>query len=294
MPAEGICKLEHEKVLRNEEILKIVDEMAKSGITKIRLTGGEPLVRRGIVDLIRGIKNTEGISEVTMTTNGYFLEGMLDDLVDAGLDRVNISIDSLDADRFESVTRGGKLEVVMSAIEAASHSELKKVKLNVVLIGGFNDDEIEDFVALTKNENIDVRFIELMPIGLAADWAKERFISNEIILERIKDLKPIDYFDVSSPARYYQKSGHLGLVGLINPVSCNFCSNCNRIRLTADGKIKPCLHSDDEIDLLDAIRNHPENIQEIIHQGIFSKPKEHHINELDFIPIKRDMNKIGG
>lgn len=294
MPPEGICKLKHEDILRNEEIVEIVKEMALYGIRKIRLTGGEPLIRKGIVDLVREIKQIEGISEITMTTNGYFLEEMLDDLIDAGLDRVNISIDSLKPEKFETITRGGKLDVVLNAIDAAYNSKLRKVKLNIVLIGGFNDDEIEDFVDITKSRDIDVRFIELMPIGVAADWSKEKFVSNDLVLEKVSELKPIDYFDKSSPARYYQKEGNSGLVGLINPISCNFCSNCNRIRLTSDGKIKPCLHSDEEIDLLDAIRNHPEDVGEVIKQGVINKPKEHHINDIGFMPVMRDMNKIGG
>ena len=294
MPEKGICKMSHEKIMRSEEIVSIVREMAKLGINKVRLTGGEPLTRKGIVELVREIKSIDGISDLSMTTNGYELDKYLDDLVEAGLDRLNISIDTLKPDRFSEITRGGRLEPVLSAIDNAYKSGIKKVKINTVLIGGFNEDEIGDLIELTRDRSIDVRFIELMPIGQASGWASEKFISNEVVLDHHKGLRPVDYFDPSSPAKYYQIEGHKGLIGLINPISCNFCSNCNRIRLTADGKIKPCLHSDLEIDALTVFRENPEKLAETIRQSIFSKPKEHHINDLAFKPIERDMNRIGG
>lgn len=294
MPKDGINKLPHEDILRNEEIVKIVKCVVKSGINKIRLTGGEPLIRKGFVDLVRDIKNVEGISEIAITTNGIYLAEMLDELIEAGLDRVNISLNSLDPKKYSEITRGGDLNKVLNAIQKAYESSIKKVKINTVLIGGFNDDEIEDFVELSKDKNIDIRFIELMPIGTAADWNRSKFLSNDVVLEKVKGLELVDYFDKSSPAKYYKKEGYKGLIGLINPISCNFCNNCNRIRLTSDGKIKPCLHSDQEIDLLDIIRNNEKDLEQIIKKSIFLKPQEHKINDINFIPVSRNMNKIGG
>ena len=294
MPEDGICKLPHEKIMRNEEIITMVKEMAELGINKVRITGGEPLTRKGIENLIREIKKIKGISEVSMTTNGYLLKEKLNELIDAGLDRLNISLDTLNEEKFKEITRGAEITPVLEAIDLAYQSKIKKVKINTVLMGGFNVEEIDDFVQFAEHRNIDIRFIELMPIGMAADWSKEKFISNDIVLEKVKGLEPVDYFDISSPARYYKKEGYEGLIGLINPISCQFCENCNRIRLTADGKIKPCLHSNEEIDILDNLRNHPERLVDTIKRGIFTKPKEHHLNDKDYIPVKRDMNKIGG
>jgi cyclic pyranopterin phosphate synthase len=294
MPETGIYKMAHDQIMRSEEIIQIVREMAIMGVNKVRLTGGEPLSRKGIVSLVREIKAIESISDLSMTTNGYKLEEYLDELIDAGLDRLNISLDTLKPDRFTEITRGGQLEPVLRAIDKACQSGIKKVKINTVLIGGFNEDEIGDLIQMTKDRAIDVRFIELMPIGQAANWAKEKFVSNGIVLQNHEGLIPVDYFDPSSPARYYQIEGHKGLIGLINPISCNFCSNCNRIRLTADGKLKPCLHSDMEVDVLNVLRNNPSTLLDTIKQSVVAKPKEHHINEKIFEPIKRNMNRIGG
>jgi cyclic pyranopterin phosphate synthase len=294
MPEVGISKMPHESIMRNEEIVSIAREMAAMGIDKVRLTGGEPLTRKGIVELVREISSIDGIRDVSMTTNGFLLADKLDALIEAGLDRVNISLDTLREDRFKQITRRGEIHPVLEAIDRAYHSSLKKVKINTVLIGGFNTDEVDDFIDLTKDRSIDVRFIELMPIGLAAEWASEKFVSNEEILKRRTDLIPVEYFDKSSPAQYYSVEGHRGLVGFINPISCNFCSACNRIRLTADGKIKPCLHSNEEIEVLQILRNTPEKLEEAIRRSITAKPKMHHIGEDGFIPIYRDMNKIGG
>lgn len=292
MPEAGVCKKEHTDILRFEDILEVVKHGALMGISKVRLTGGEPLIRKGVVNLVRDIKKIDGIKEITMTTNGSLLKRYAKELKYAGLDRVNVSLDSLKSEKFSEITRGADLKEVLEGIKLCQDIGIAPVKINTVLIGGFNDDEISDFVNLTVDHDIDVRFIELMPIGEASGWSKEHFIPNTTVLDRVKELKEVPPKDISSPARYYRLENAKGTVGLINPVSCTFCSNCNRIRLTSDGKLKPCLHSDDEIDLKDFIKNG--NLMDAIRKSIDSKPKEHHINDEEFKPIKRNMNQVGG
>lgn len=291
MPESGVSKKMHKDILRHEEMVEIVKVAAELGIEKVRLTGGEPLIRRGIVDLVKEIDAVKGIKEITMTTNGLLLADMLDDLVEAGLNRINLSLDTLNAQKYQSITRGGDLSKVLSVIDRILDHKMK-LKINVVLIGGFNEDEIVDFVNLTKRSTIDVRFIELMPIGQASDWNTSNFISNQRVLE-VCDLEAIENMDMGSPAKYYRLKDGLGRVGLINPISCAFCDDCNRIRVTSDGKVKPCLHSNEEIDLMAIIRNKGD-IKEVLEKAIFNKPKEHGINDKDYKPIHRNMNRIGG
>lgn len=293
MPEEGICKKEHQDILSLEEIYEVVKECSKLGISKVRITGGEPLVRKGLTDLISKISRLEGIKELALTTNGVLLEKYASELKEAGLSRVNVSLDTMNEEKYSYITRGGKLRDVMNGIEAAEGVGLQPVKLNTVLIGGFNDDEIEDFVELTTKRPIDVRFIELMPIGQAGHWSKKHFISNSVILDRVKELIPVIAEDPSSPAKYYKLPGAMGKVGLINPISHAFCGNCNRIRLTADGKLKPCLHSEDEIDVRAAIRS-KESLHDIIIESIYRKPTQHSLNSKGSKPIERDMYRIGG
>jgi cyclic pyranopterin phosphate synthase len=183
------------------------------------------------------------------------------------------------------------LKDVLDGIEEARKVGLAPIKLNTVLISGFNDSEIESFVGLTKNEEIDVRFIELMPIGRTKDWSLDKFISNKVVLEKVKELKKIEREDVSSPAKYYKLPGGRGRVGLISPVSHKFCKNCNRVRLTADGKLKDCLLSDYEIDLKSALRN-GENLKKIIIDSVKNKPERHNLEKGEY--IKRNMTAIGG
>ncbi|MCH4888990.1 GTP 3',8-cyclase MoaA [Acidaminobacter sp. JC074] len=291
MPESGISKKTHQDILRHEEMLRIVRISAKLGIEKVRLTGGEPLIRKGIVDLVREIKCIDGIRELTMTTNGILLGDMLDDLVEAGLDRINLSLDTLDENKYRKITRGGELGPVLDCMKRILDKKMK-LKINVVLIGGFNIDEVVDFVNLTKDHPIDVRFIELMPIGEASQWSHDKFVSGEKVLELAK-LLPVVTEDLGSPAKYYKLEDGLGRVGLINPISCSFCDNCNRIRVTSDGKVKPCLHSDSEIDLMNIIRNQGD-LEEALKEAIWKKPKAHGMNDEDYMPIKRDMNRIGG
>ena len=291
MPESGIEKIRHEEILSLEEIDSIVGTFAKMGIDKIRLTGGEPLVRNGIVTLIEKIKSHPEIKELALTTNGLMLKAMAQDLKNAGLDRVNISVDSLKADKYSDMTRGGKLEDLLAGIEEAKRVGLTPIKLNVVLIGGFNDDEIADFVGLTKDEAIDVRFIELMPIGEVARWSKSNFLTNQTVLERVPELRAVKATDPSSPAKYYKLPDGKGKVGLISPITCKFCEDCNRIRLTPEGKLKYCLHSDEEFDLKKALEEGLD-LEEYITTSILNKPKEHSLENGEF--IIRNMVQIGG
>lgn len=292
MPEKGIAnKLPHEEMLTLEEMYEIIKVFVNTGVKKIRFTGGEPLVRLGAINLIERVSKLKGVKEITMTTNGILLEDYIEPLKKAGLNRVNISLDSLDAEKYKEITRGGDIQRVKRAIKKAIEYDLNPVKINTVLIGGFNDDEIEDFVNLTINHPIDVRFIELMPMGEAKNFAKAKFIPNSTVLSRVSALEKIENDDIHSPAQYYKLPNAIGKVGLINPISCKFCKDCNRVRLTSTGKLKLCLHSNREIDLKKYLYE-GEKLEEVIREAILSKEKEHEL-EKD-ITINRNMNEIGG
>lgn len=299
MPAEGIDKKEHLDMLTLEEIFEVVKVCADLGTDKIRLTGGEPLVRKGLTGLIEKITALESIKDLALTTNGVLLKQLAGDLKKAGLKRINVSLDTMDEKKYEYITRGGNIKDVLEGIEEAVKVGLVPVKINTVLVKGFNEDEIGDFIKLTQSENIDVRFIELMPLGQAASFAIEHYLSNTVVLERFGELEPVEAADKSSPARYYKLPGAKGRVGLINPISHKFCDNCNRIRLTADGKLKPCLHSDKEIDIRGILRDVQiedkyHALQASVSEAIQAKPKHHTLNDLCNKPIERDMYTIGG
>ena len=291
MPEKGIEKVSHEDILTLEEVYEITEAFVDLGINKIRFTGGEPLTRKGIVSLIERVSKLSGVKDLAMTTNGLLLEKFAPSLKEVGLNRVNISLDTLKEEKYTYITRGGKLEEILKGIEEAKKVGLTPIKINTVLIGGFNDDEIIDFVKLTEKEEIDVRFIELMPVGEAAPWAKEKFVSNGIVLDKVKELTQVEREDNSSPAVYYKLPNGKGRVGLINPITCKFCENCNRIRLTSQGKLKLCLHSNKEIDIKEALRN-GEDIKKIITDSILEKEESHKLEEGKY--INRNMNQIGG
>ena len=291
MPEKGVCKVEHGDILTIEEIEQIAKTFVSLGIEKIRLTGGEPLVRNGVLKLVENISKLEGLKDLAMTTNGVLLKKHAKDLKSAGLNRVNISLDTINSKKYSSITRGGRLKDVLEGIEEAQKVGLTPIKINIVLIGGFNDDEVEDFVKLTLTEDIDIRFIELMPIGEASTWALENFLSNEVVLKKVKELYKVEALDPSSPATYYKLPNGKGRVGIINPISCKFCDNCNRIRLTSQGKIKLCLHSNHEVDIKGALRR-GENIEKLILESINNKPKEHKLEDGQY--ITKNMVQIGG
>ncbi len=295
MPEEGVCKMDHGDILRYEEILRVVKESVGLGISRVRLTGGEPLVRPGIEDLISRIKALDGIQEVSLTTNGILLGGMAKDLKKAGLDRVNISLDSLKHDRYRDITRCGDLDKVLDSIYTAIEVGLEPVKINVVLMKGINDDEISDLSGLTKMLPVSVRFIELMPIGHGSQWFRDHYMSVDDVMERLKGMVPTDKLQSSGPSVNFKLPGAMGTIGLIGALSHNFCHRCNRIRLTADGKIKPCLNSDLEVDLRPALREQKGDLKDLIARAIRLKPRRHNMGDIDNVNNgNRDMYQIGG
>ena len=286
MPESGVESLCHSDILTLEEIVEIVKVAAKNGIKKIRLTGGEPLVRRGFINLCKEISKIDEIEDIAITTNGVNLKNMADDLFENKVKRINFSLDTLVKEKYNDITRRNDFDKTMESLFYAIEKGFK-VKLNVVLIGGFNDDEIENFVKLANDYDLEVRFIELMQIGETANWSKDKFISNNIVLEKVPKL---EFDGISGVAKIYKIKGQKGKIGLISPISCSFCSDCNRIRLTSDGKLKPCLHSKDEINLKGLSG---EELEEVFKRGIFDKPEKHHLEE-GKSESARDMNKIGG
>ena len=263
---------------------------AAVGIHAVTLTGGEPLVKPNIVSLCQGAAQTPGIREVCLTTNGTLLPVLAKDLREAGVDRLNISLDTLDAEKYHYITRRGKLEEALRGIEAALSAGFEKIKLNTVLIGGFNDGEIRALAELTKAYPIDLRFIELMPMYDSGDFGPEAFIPYTVVTDTLPELEPLPAD--GSVAKLYRLPGAKGRVGLISPVSAHFCASCNRIRITADGKIKPCLHSPDELSIKGLTE---EEMVQMLRRAILEKPKRH--GELSYKErshANRNMNQIGG
>lgn len=276
--------------LTSSEFSMIVKVFAGLGIRKVRITGGEPLTRPDILDIVERIAAIPGIEDLSMTTNGISLGKTADKLKKAGLMRLNISLDSLKEDRFHNIT-GGRLEDTLSGIQKALDIGFP-VRINTVLIKGINDDEVNDFILLTKDKPVDVRFIELMPIGKFGEEHSEKIVYNNDIINTHPKLLPCDTGVESLPARYYCTAGYRGRVGFISPVSHKFCSDCNRIRLTCDGKIKPCLGSNGEVDILSVLRDSPDKLEDFIRKAVYEKPEGHNFNK-DFVS-SRSMNKIGG
>lgn len=288
--------LSSDKKLTDNEIYRIVLESAKLGIKKIRFTGGEPLVRKDIMDLIGRINKIEGIEEIYLTTNGILLLDQVENLAANGVKGVNISLDSLKPDRFKILTRRGELKKVLEVIDKCIEHNIK-VKLNTVIIGDINQDEILDFVELTKQKAIDVRFIELMPIGQGKLFKP---VKNTKILEIIKieykELAEINRNISEGPAKYIRVNNSLGRVGFISAISNCFCDYCNRIRITPDGFLKQCLHWNYGVDLRTLIRNgiSNEELNNIIKNNIYNKPEKHLFNEQNKNEEIRFMNEIGG
>lgn len=292
MPEGGIKKLDREKILSFEEIIKIVKACASLGIKKIRYTGGEPLIIKGIENLIHETSIIPGIEDIAITTNGILLYDMAEDLKRAGLKRVNVSLDTLNEDKYRKITRGGDLKKVLMAIEKCIEIGMTPVKLNVVLIRGLNDDEVMDLMNLTMNMPVEVRFIELMPIGEGVKYYGDGKMSTEEIINAYPSLIPVEN-DLHSTATLYKLKNANGNIGFITPLSCRFCDNCNRIRLTSTGTIKPCLHSREEVDIRKYVENEAKLI-EVLKSAISSKPEEHHLNSENISRSEKDMYQIGG
>ncbi len=306
MPEKGVVQMSHEQILRIEEIERAVRVAAGIGIKSIRLTGGEPLVRKGVVDLVSAIANTPGIENVSMTTNGVLLPSMAQDLKAAGLSRVNISLDTLDPDQFRMVTRTGRLEDTLAGIDAALSVGFDPVKINAVSVRSLDQDFL-GFARLSVDRPLHVRFIEYMPVGESSGvdgcgWGKADVIASEELFNTINerareqglpelvaagDHRPLGW----GPARYYAFPGAQGTVGFISPLSRHFCSECNRLRLTADGKLRPCLFSDVEYDLRTALRaEDDEAARDVFLEALGAKPDDHH----DKVGTERTMSQIGG
>ena len=283
-------KKDHSQILHTDETVKIAKAAAELGISKIRITGGEPLVKKGVVGLCEEIADIKGIEEVCITTNGTLLPQYAKDLVRAGVTRVNISLDTLNPEKYHYITRLGNLEEALAGIDAALEAGFDKVKINNVLVGGFNDDEIKDFAELTRAKPIEVRFIELMPIGGGIGFDRNNFISTDKVLEELPELESLNKTD--GVARIYKLPESAGQIGLIRPVSCEFCGDCNKIRLTADGMVKPCLHSDQEISVKDKSY---EEVKILLEKAINSKPEMRGALDAENPSMAgRDMNAIGG
>jgi cyclic pyranopterin phosphate synthase len=302
MPPEGVAPRSHKDILRYEEIVTIVRAAVDLGISKIRLTGGEPLVRLGLVDLVQMIAQIPGVDDVAMTTNGILLSRYAAALAGAGLQRVNISLDTLRPDRFRHITRRGRLKDVLAGMEAARAAGLAPIKTNTVVIRGMNDDEVIDFAQKTVELAWNVRFIELMPVGngmLPDGGWRERVVTAKEVRRQIEStlgsLEPAKIIAGSGPARYYRLPGANGTLGFITPISEHFCYQCNRLRLTADGQLRPCLLSESEIDLRTPLRQGAsvKDIRELLLKGIGSKPMNHHLEQCQ-LPRNRMMSEIGG
>lgn len=298
MPATGMKFQPREELLTDEELLRLVGLFAKSGFTKLRLTGGEPTIRPHVEDLIRQMKAFPGIEEISMTTNGLLLPRMATDLRDAGLDRINVSIDTLDPVRFKFMTRGGRLDLVLAGIEEAERVGIGPIKLNTVVVRGQNEQEVIDMAALSIDKPWEVRFLEIMPMEGVGMVYHEGLVTTEETKARLEyhygALRPVDS-NPSDPARLWQLPGARGTIGFISPVSEPFCQFCNRVRLTADGKLRLCLLRNDEIDFREEMRGgtSDEELLLRLRAGIWRKPWGHGLAEGD-LNIGRGMSQIGG
>lgn len=299
MPLEGVEKLGHFSILNLEDIARLARVAASVGIRKIRLTGGEPLVRKNVAQLIHYIHEIKEIDDISLTTNGTLFAGMAEELQAAGLDRVNFSLDTLVADKFKYITREGKLPEVRQAIDKALALGMEPVKINTVLIRGFNDNEVMDFADLAYNNPLHIRFIEFMPIGDLQFWNRENIVTSTETRSLInKKYKLVDGKKVrgSGPAKYYKLEGGQGSVGFISPMSNHFCAECNRIRMTAEGKLRGCLYDKTESDLKHALENgaSDEELRQIFLTTINAKPDKHNMNSGWGDENRRKMYQIGG
>jgi cyclic pyranopterin phosphate synthase len=303
MPKEGLSRIGHNDILRYEEMLRVIRSGIRLGISKVRITGGEPLVRRGIVDFIARLKSIDGLTDISLTTNGVLLQQYAGDLFRAGIRRINISLDSLNREKYATITRGGDLDAVLAGIREAERVGFAPIKINTVAIKGFNDDEILSFAAHTLDKPYQVRFIELMPLGHAGADNRSHYLSNDVIMDIIRQTYPLEAVngqrhDVDGPARLYRISGGRGGIGFISPVSRHFCHACNRLRLTADGHLRACLLTDEEMDLKGPLRGgcSDAELEDLIRQAIANKPlrhtlisEEHHLRK-----CVKEMVTIGG
>ena len=290
MPAEGVPMKAHDDMLTEDEMIRAVEAAALLGVTKLRITGGEPLVKRNILSICARAARVPGIREVCLTTNGTLLPQLARPLREAGVSRINLSLDTLREDRYAGITRIGSLDQALAGLESALSAGFQRIKINSVLIGGFNDDEITGLAELTRLYPVDVRFIELMPMPGGEAFGPECFIPVSRVLDVLPEAEPLPEGD--GVARLYRLPGAKGCVGLISPLSQHFCARCNRIRLTADGKLKPCLHSTEEISIKGLSR---EEMAGRMREAIYFKPACHaELSAAKVSQSARGMSQIGG
>lgn len=298
MPAEGVCLMSHGDILSYEEIYTIAEAAAELGISKVRITGGEPLVRAGLSNLVQMLAQIDGIDDISLTTNGILLARYATGLKQAGLRRVNVSLDTLKPDKFEYITRGGNLDDVLKGVEVARVVGLNPIKINVVVMSGINDDELLDFAAKTITEGWHVRFIEFMPL-LGGDTTASLFVSVSDMRQRLEVLGELEpYYSLkmgNGPAKYFHLPQAKGTIGFITPVSEHFCFHCNRLRLTADGKLRLCLLSEEEIDLRQPLHSSVSSteLKRLIKEAVARKPLRHHLAE-GSVPQDRPFSQVGG
>lgn len=282
VPTEGIKVLRDSDIMTDDEIVRFVDIATRHGLRKIRITGGEPLTRGNLTALIAHIKK-RGIRDLSITTNGIMLSDMAEDLKRAGLDRVNISLDTMNSDRYRRITGGGDIKAVWASIEKAEEAGLTPVKINIVPIRGINDDETASFASLTYEKDIHIRFIEFMPVSPGGIWKRKRYVSSDETMHRISSLGHFERLDFRGrgPSRNYRLKGAKGVIGFISPLSDHFCSDCSRLRLTADGEIRPCLFSPVKVDIKTPMRNgaSDDEINGLFCKAVKVKPERHILHE---------------
>ncbi|MCE5210850.1 MAG: GTP 3',8-cyclase MoaA [Deltaproteobacteria bacterium] len=302
-PKEGISLQGHEDILRYEEIIRVVSIAVKMGLIKVRVTGGEPLVRRGCIDFLSQLKKIDGLQDISLTTNGIFLEKCAQNIFDAGVSRINISLDSLNKDKYSKITREGDLDAVLRGIAKAEEVGFSPIKINTVAIKGFNDDEVLDFARLAVDKPFQIRFIELMSVGQPGLDCHKDYLPAKQLLQKISEHYELERIEnnhnkSAGPARIFKIKGGRGEIGFINPVSHHFCSTCNRLRLTSDGKLRACLLNEAEIDLKKALRENCSDaeLEKLIWDAVLLKPKQHDLICTENILKKctRNMSEIGG
>ncbi len=301
-PRKDMKVLPHNAILAYEEILRIVSVAVPLGISRIRVTGGEPLARRGIVDFLAALRRFDGLEDISVTTNGVKLVEMADALVGAGKPRLNISLDSLDAKKFHRITGSDAWEAVWNGINRAEQLGFFPLKINMVPVRGLNDDEVADFAGLTLDRRLHVRYIEFMPIGARDRWSKEVCVPSDevraVIEKRFGKLVPLKREVSAGPSANFQVPGARGVIGFISPISRHFCDSCRRLRLTADGKIRPCLLSDTEIDVKSPLRRGCDDaeLERLLRLSLRIKPEGHHLTAETVQPgcFQRTMSRIGG
>ena len=305
MPKEGVSFLGHEDILSYEEILRIVEVTVKTGIIKVRVTGGEPLVRRGITEFLTSLTKVKGLRDISLTTNGIFLEDYAEEIFNAGIERINVSLDSLSPDRYRDITRGGDISRVIRGIRKAHDTGFSPIKINVVAIKGFNDDEIIDFAKLTIDKPYQIRFIEFMPVGESALENNLGYLSNDEVMKNINSFSPLEPVisthrnRTDGPASLYTLKGAKGEIGFISAMSHAFCDSCNRLRLTADGHLRACLLSDEPtVDLKTPLRSGCDNIEleTLIRDLISRKPGSYKTGcqQIHRRKCATNMSSIGG